>query len=94
MDKRQEWTSTRDELVHAVNNLGFPDELGNLIAKQLGSPNARRRIIGLPATIGGLALCGVAAFVEMPIALKVGLIVFGVLMVVVVAFIAVGIEHE
>lgn len=46
MDKRQEWTSTRDELVHAVNNLGFPDELGNLIAKQLGSPNAMRRMMG------------------------------------------------
>ena len=51
-------------------------------------------MIGIPATIGGLALCAVAAFVEMPIALKIGLIVFGVLMVVIVAFIAVGIEQK
>ena len=46
MNKQQEWASTRDELVYAVNNLGFPDELGNLIAKQLGSPKAMRRMIG------------------------------------------------
>lgn len=51
-------------------------------------------MIGIPATIGGLMLCGVAAFVEMPTALKIGLIVFGVLMVVVVTFIAVGIEQK
>ena len=36
----------RDELVDAVKQLGFPEELGTEIAKNLGSPQAMRRMIG------------------------------------------------
>ncbi len=51
-------------------------------------------IIGAPATIAGLVLCGVAAYVDMPTGLKAGLIIFAVIMIVMVAFIAVGIEQK
>lgn len=51
-------------------------------------------IIGAPATLAGLVLCGVAAYVEMPTGLRAGLIVFAVVMIVTVAFIAVGIEQK
>ncbi len=51
-------------------------------------------VIGVPATLAGLALCGVAAYMEMPDGLKAGLIVFAVAMIVTVAFIAVGIEQK
>jgi len=51
-------------------------------------------IIGAPATLAGLVLCGVAAFVEMSNTLRTGLIVFAVMMIVTVAFIAVGIEQK
>ena len=51
-------------------------------------------MIGAPAMIAGLVLCGVAAYVEMPAGLRAGLIVFAVAMIVAVAFIAVGIEQK
>ena len=51
-------------------------------------------VIGAPATIAGLVLCGVAAYVEMPDKLRAGLIVFAAVMIVTVAFIAVGIEQK
>ena len=51
-------------------------------------------VIGAPATIAGLVLCGVAAYVEMPNRLRMGLIVYAAVMIVVVAFIAVGIEQK
>ena len=51
-------------------------------------------MIGAPAMIAGLVLCGVAAYVEMPAGLRAGLIVFAVAMIVTVAFIAVGIEQK
>lgn len=41
---QKEWELARDELVHTVVNLGFPQELGNEIAKFLESPNAMRRM--------------------------------------------------
>lgn len=41
-----EWTRTRDNLVRAIVDLGFPDELGMQVAKQLGSPKAMGRMIG------------------------------------------------
>lgn len=44
IDNRREWTRTKDELVAAVVNLGFPEELGEQIAKQLGSPKAMQRM--------------------------------------------------
>ena len=41
---QKEWVRARDELVHSVVELGFPKELGNEIAKILGSPKAMRRM--------------------------------------------------
>ena len=51
-------------------------------------------MIGAPATIAGLVLCGVAAYVDMSNYLRCGLIIFAVMMIVIVAFIAVGIEQK
>ena len=42
---QREWSRTRDELVDAVASLGFPKELGDAMAKNLGSPKAMRRMI-------------------------------------------------
>ena len=39
------WSRTKDELVRAVEGLGFPAELGEAIAKHLGSPKAMERMI-------------------------------------------------
>ena len=39
-----EWTRAKDRLVAAVRQLGFPGELGEQIAKQLGSPKAMGRM--------------------------------------------------
>ena len=39
-----EWTLARDRLVRAVAALGFPAELGELCARQLGSPKAIDRL--------------------------------------------------
>ena len=50
--------------------------------------------IGAPATVAGFVLCGVAAFVEMPVGLRAGLIAFALVMIIAVAFIAVGIEQK
>lgn len=40
-----EWSRKRDELVSAIRQLGFPKELGEQIAKQLGSPKAMDRML-------------------------------------------------
>ncbi len=45
MAYRSEWSRARDELVEAVVSLGFPEELGNEIAKHLGSPKAMARMV-------------------------------------------------
>lgn len=39
------WSRTRDDLVRFVESLGFPTELGEAIAKHLGSPKAMERMI-------------------------------------------------
>ena len=45
MSPEQEyWTRCRDELVEAMQLLGFPGELGEVAAKNLGSPKAIRRM--------------------------------------------------
>ncbi len=44
MTEQNEWTWARDELVKEMCSLGFADELGEAIAKQLGSPKAIRRM--------------------------------------------------
>ena len=46
MDSRKEWARGRDQLVSAVKDLGLPEELGEQIAKQLGSPKAMDRMMG------------------------------------------------
>ena len=50
--------------------------------------------IGAPATLAGLIMCVVAAYVKMPIWIRVALIVFAFVMILAVAFIAVGIEQK
>ena len=42
---QRQWSRTRDELVRAVEGLGFPAELGELIARHLGSPKAMERML-------------------------------------------------
>ena len=47
MDGRYEWARARDELVRNIEKLGFPGdlaELGELVAKNLGSPKAMERM--------------------------------------------------
>ncbi|MBR1674081.1 MAG: hypothetical protein IJ703_03880 [Eubacterium sp.] len=44
MVDRNEWLESRDALVASIKQLGFPEELGYEIAKQLGSPKAMRRM--------------------------------------------------
>ena len=41
----QIWARTRDELVSEIEHLGFPAELGEAIARHLGSPKAMERMI-------------------------------------------------
>lgn len=41
---RDEWCFARDELVRAVADLGFPEELGEAAARHLGSPKAMERM--------------------------------------------------
>lgn len=44
-DEQREWTRAREGLTAAVMGLGFPAELGDEIAKNLGSPKAMNRMI-------------------------------------------------
>ena len=50
--------------------------------------------IGAPATLAGFVMCGVAAYVEMPAWCRVVFIIFALAMILIVAFIAVGIEQK
>ena len=43
--EQKEWAIARKDLVDTITSLGFPEELGNEIAKTLGSPKAIRRMI-------------------------------------------------
>lgn len=43
-DYQREWARAKDELQCELRNLGFPDELGDAIAGQLGSPKAISRM--------------------------------------------------
>ncbi len=51
-------------------------------------------LIAAPATIAGFAMCFIAAFIEMPAWLRIVLIAFALVMILAVAFIAVGIEQK
>lgn len=44
VDHRKIWARARDELNMALESLGFPAELGDEIAKTLGSPKAINRM--------------------------------------------------
>jgi len=44
-DNQRYWSLKRDELVNAISKLGFPKELGQQIASQLGSPKAMDRML-------------------------------------------------
>ena len=39
------WNRTRNELVRNIESLGFPAELGEAVARHLGSPKAMERMI-------------------------------------------------
>ena len=43
-DNRKEWVLAKEELDRELKTLGFPSELGDAIAKQLGSPRAIQRM--------------------------------------------------
>lgn len=43
-DGRKQWTRSRSDLVRALGHLGFPEELGDAIARHLGSPKAIDRM--------------------------------------------------
>lgn len=43
--KQREWQSARSQLIDAVQRLGFPAELGYVVAQNLGSPKAMERMI-------------------------------------------------
>lgn len=51
-------------------------------------------LIGGPATVAGFIMCAVAAYVEMPTGLRICLIAFALVVILAVAFIAVGIEQK
>ena len=44
MDGKREWENARSSLVKSITDLGFPQELGDEIARQLGSPKAMERM--------------------------------------------------
>ena len=43
-ENQEAWARSRDRLRQAVRSLGYPDELANLMARQLGSPKAIDRM--------------------------------------------------
>ncbi|MBR6101017.1 MAG: hypothetical protein IKH78_09690 [Ruminococcus sp.] len=45
MDSRTIWSQTRDRLISALVSLGYPAELGNVIAEHIGSPKGMERMI-------------------------------------------------
>ena len=45
MDNKALWCKARDELTTALISLGYPQELGNIIAKEIGSPKGIERMI-------------------------------------------------
>ncbi len=44
-DNQRQWGRTKAELVSNIKRLGFPGELGEQLAKMLGSPKAMERMI-------------------------------------------------
>ena len=44
MNNHSEWTEAKNRLIQAVSSLGFPQEFGEVMARQLGSPKAIDRM--------------------------------------------------
>lgn len=44
-DGRAVWSKARYELITALSELGFPAELGNIIAEHIGSPKGIERMV-------------------------------------------------
>ena len=51
-------------------------------------------MISIPAVISGLVICLLAAFIDMPVWLRIALIAFALIMILAVAFAAVGVEQK
>ena len=51
-------------------------------------------LISFPTIIAGLFMCFVAAYVDLPVWVRIALIAFAVVMIFVIAFVAVGIEQK
>lgn len=51
-------------------------------------------LVSIPGIVAGLAMCFVASFAEMPTWLRLTIIIFALLMIFTVAFVAVGIEQK
>ncbi|MBQ4312363.1 MAG: hypothetical protein II773_12305 [Oscillospiraceae bacterium] len=45
MDNKGSWKKSRDRLVSSLTALGYPEELGDVIAKHIGSPKGIERMI-------------------------------------------------
>lgn len=45
-DIREQWSRTRDRLKRSLESLGYPSELGDIIADHIGSPKGMERMIG------------------------------------------------
>ena len=45
MNYHTEWTKAKNRLIQAVSSLGFPQEFGEVMARQLGSPKAIDRMV-------------------------------------------------
>ena len=45
MDNNESWSAHRDRLSKALAELGYPEELGNVIASHIGSPKGIDRMI-------------------------------------------------
>ena len=43
-DKQTEWVKAKAHLINAITDLGFPEQFGEMIAKQLSSPKAMNRM--------------------------------------------------
>lgn len=44
-DNRSDWSHTRDRLVNSLTSLGYPAELGDMIAREISSPKGIERMI-------------------------------------------------
>lgn len=44
MENRDLWSNTRDRLISALTSLGYPAELGDMIAREIGSPKGIERM--------------------------------------------------